>query len=434
MASTPSTRLSSNGSQSGSPNKRRDSIPRELRSPSIRGEETESPSPTRRPDNDESIITWNTNDSSDASVDSGGASVDSSDEDAVEEAQKVIEDSYRGHLVPHYPTFSFRDERSYGRLRRKLQDGDSGSGLLEYFEGSLRTDWDAVTGELTLRVMPTALHETVQTELVRAIERQLDRVAGANRLLSTARPQIRNHGHTDVSNKAAERAASCRKSPDGQFFYDGIGVPPFVIEVAYSQQEHEVQAKAKEYLKKLGVSTVLTIDIKWATESERQAPGHKHRATFCLWTAETIGDVLKIRPKKEVFREGGRALRGSLAIPFKSFLPPDKRTGTSAEDTKLRFSYRLLAKIVEQAEKDQRVSDTSLLPISPKHTKVVEYDEDGNLVKEEVVEPEAKRQKTYPLHEELMGTRGRTWLAHQQRKSSRLSSQHGLQRGINEGS
>ncbi|KAI1753485.1 hypothetical protein F4782DRAFT_529362 [Xylaria castorea] len=235
----------------------------------------------------------------------------------IERAQLVIEDSYQSQLVPHYPTFCFQGKRSYEKLRRKLQDGDGC--LLRYFDESLRKDWNAETGELALRLMPSSLYELVEELLVDAIKGELDRVAKANHSLQAIRKDIRDSSHASLHNSSIEYPVSVYKPPDGQFFYDDIRGAPFVIEISYSEKEHELLTRIKEYFIYLhSVSTVLAVDIEYAPPEIPQAPDYTHRATVCLWTAKRTGETIDIqRHKKANFRGNGQAVPGQLIIPFK---------------------------------------------------------------------------------------------------------------------
>ncbi|KAI1122638.1 hypothetical protein F5Y10DRAFT_253683 [Nemania abortiva] len=384
----PLTRRAGGSSQ---PNKRRDTL-----SSSIR----------QGPDSDESMISSDT---------------DVSDEDGIERAQQAIQDSYQSRPVPHYPTFVFQDERSYEKLRQKLRDEGNSDGLLRYFDESLRTDWNARTGELTLRIMNSSMHEVVQGRLVDAITKELDRVA-ANHSLRAIREKIQSGSHARLRDASTEH--SIHKSPDGQFFYDDIQGAPFVIEIAYSEEEHKLLAKIKDYFIHLyPVSTILAVDIEYAPLEMRQAPSHTHRATVCLWTEERTGDTISIIPQqKAVFRENGQALLGQLVIPFKFLLPPEKRTGAQAQDQELRFSYESLAQMVSHGEKRQRVEDRKSPPmlVSRKRLRCIVFDLNGNIKTDEMIEPEAKQQRANSLSSELTETKGRTRL--RAKLASRLNS------------
>ncbi|KAJ3578460.1 hypothetical protein NPX13_g2101 [Xylaria arbuscula] len=100
---------------------------------------------------------------------------DNSDIDGATEAYNIIWDSFCGLPTRDaYPSFSLPDQQAYDRLCEKVSEHD---GLLSYFNESLRKDWNAETGILTLRLMPSPMHEHFQDCLIDAIKKELNRIA-----------------------------------------------------------------------------------------------------------------------------------------------------------------------------------------------------------------------------------------------------------------
>ncbi|KAI0467086.1 hypothetical protein F4859DRAFT_518518 [Xylaria cf. heliscus] len=232
-------------------------IPRELQSLFIRREETNSPSPT--PYTDESILF-----------------LVPTRVTMRYYARDIIEDTYPCRPVPHYPTFTFPDAWSHERLHGKLEE----IGLIHYFGEQIQTDWNARTGQLTLRIMHSRTHEVSQNHLIDAIREELSPLAKENRSLRALRENIPRGGWASIGDTTAH------KLPDGQFFFDGHHDVYFVVEVAYSELEHSLLAKIPEYFTDLhSDNSVLTIGIRYAPPEIRNAPSYTHSASFLLRTA-----------------------------------------------------------------------------------------------------------------------------------------------------
>lgn len=82
--------------------------------------------------------------------------------EAIQQAYQAIWDSFCGWPAQENLTFNIQDQQSYERLYQKLAKHQ---GPLQYFEDDLRKDWNATTGELTLKLMATTLHEVVKERL-----------------------------------------------------------------------------------------------------------------------------------------------------------------------------------------------------------------------------------------------------------------------------
>ncbi|KAI1129451.1 hypothetical protein F5Y10DRAFT_238274 [Nemania abortiva] len=337
---------------------------------------------TSRHDINESFTSTNTDESSD-------------DDSEVQRAQETIEASYRCHPLLDDSTFRL-NERSYEKLRQGLQV----SGLLRYFDEEVRSDWNPETGKLTLRAATSCVHNVTNALLVDAIKKELDRVAEKHHDLRRDREKLGDGNCCSLSNAPTNRASSLHKSPDGQFYYDGVRGSPFIIEIAYSERKENLEAKICEYFRGIpSVCTILAIDIDYPTSQERLDRHHKRRATISLWTAERTDDnhtTVKCH-RNEVFRQHrGRASPGQLAIPFKFFLPPGKRTNKPVQDEVLVFPYRSLAGMVKKAEDRQRLADRPSQHPPPKRLTLTFVDENDNVVKVDSGEPEAKRRRANP--------------------------------------
>lgn len=107
-------------------------------------------------------------------------------------------------------------------LRQQLEDEDQG--LLEFFENWLRWDYSPARGILVLRVMATALHETLQDAIFLHICGQLDQhlaAAGANEPVFTqVISNIQPCGHVKVR-LGYTQGVLAKKSPDSQLRYLG---------------------------------------------------------------------------------------------------------------------------------------------------------------------------------------------------------------------
>lgn len=177
--------------------------------------------------------------------DAEGGEVDEVDEHEINRAYQTTWDISRGLPRSSFasnPTFRFcRGQRSYERLHQKLSEH---RGLLDHFE-NLRKDWVAATGVLVLRIMPPRpLHGIFKSLLFLAIEKELDRVARCSPALRPFRDKLCPGSASAIEKrKRHSRVSQFEKSPDGQWLYEGELYPPFLYEVAYSQEDENLVEK-----------------------------------------------------------------------------------------------------------------------------------------------------------------------------------------------
>lgn len=172
------------------------------------------------------------------------------DDREIEQAYQAIWNIFCGRpgepTATSNPRFRFqRGQRSYERLYRRL---DEHTGLLAFFEDT-RKDWNAKTGVLVIRIMPARpLHDIFQNTLFLAIEKELDRVAESTPALQPFRKQLCPGGNAAIEKRTNHTSTRSRppefeRSPDGQWLWAGGRYPPFVFEVAYSQEEESLVDK-----------------------------------------------------------------------------------------------------------------------------------------------------------------------------------------------
>ncbi|KAI1149896.1 hypothetical protein F4825DRAFT_428700 [Nemania diffusa] len=342
-------------------------------------------------------------DGSDENGDEDVAEKDKRADDAektIEQVYQTVWDAFCGLSTESFPTFQLRGQRSYEELCHRFQKH---RGLLEYFEDQIRVDWDASTGLLTLRLISSVVHEIVQDHLVIAIHDELDRIAKEIPTLQAIRKNIITSGHTKLQKrKKGARAPQFSKAPDGQFRYKGEPYPPFIIEVAYSQEERNLLSKVKEIFREFpgGVCTVLTIDINYERPDVRKADDHPQGASVSLWAStqeddDTIG-IEKVIDSRIFRGADGQTIPGDLVLPFAMLLPLHKRSEIteSARDAELRISFASLSKSVQIAKEEGRILEASPSPSpSPRPQKLRFRDKDGNVTGEMDVGPRPKRQQ-----------------------------------------
>lgn len=393
-------------------------------------------------------------------------------QDAVDEAYRTIWNSFCGlpAQLP-YPTFHIHSQDAYEYLHIRLAEHP---GLLEHFEGAIRKDWDATTGDLTLRLMASPLHDVFKRCVESAIEIELARIITAKSLPFN----IISGSHSTIQKRPKSRSRLSRssstttrpifeKSPDGQFYYDSADsatssssisthhhryrYPPFVFEVAYSQDRRNVHQTATDYFKAMPgkICTVLAIEIDYTEPQDRKEQGHCHSASLALWTSELEEEhndgqedgSITISHYTRCFRQqSGRPMPGELVLPFRHFLPLEERSrfGNDSLDSEIRLSFAKLSKFVTMAEKRQRLADASISPEPPptrrKTIKKIKWKDEGGDFTEQRLQTESKRQRTsFPGLEDVspslspvgVRTRSRTRSLSQPRRSSRLRSRSG---------
>lgn len=219
--------------------------------------------------------------------DTGDALEASTDDGEIEQAYQAIWEIFCGRpgsepIPASNPEFRFQQgQRSYERLYQRL---DEHKGLLAYFEDQVRKDWDARTGVLRLRIMPARpLHDIFQNTLLLAIERELDLVAESTPALQPFRKKLCPGGNAAIEKRhTRSRPPEFEKSPDGQWLWAGSRYPPFVFEVAYSQEEESLVDKVcLEGLGPDGAGYEVTV---WTRRDMRGAEPGRLIAHHGLWT------------------------------------------------------------------------------------------------------------------------------------------------------
>lgn len=349
----------------------------------------------------------------------------------IEQAYQAIWDSFCGRLVDSNLTFPLQDQQSYDELYQKLEEHPV-PGLLTYFEEAVRRDW--IAGVLTLRLMvPSPLHDQFQEEVKLAIWKELDRIASEKPALQAFRNKIRPVGQAQVQKKRGSRSARARApvfevSPDGQYRYEGSRTPPFILEVAYSQDADNLRQKITQMFMELEgrISAVLAFDIGYEEKAQRKQ-GHSHAASVSLWTSERIDDTINVSMDTRVFRtDNGRFVPGELVLPFKSFLPLSEQAKLPQHDDKVRLDFALLAELVQAAEQTQGVQDAS---VSPSPSLTAESQRPAKKIKFVDLNRDTTREMELPAPKRRRGSSGsalsvsaRTRSASQPRRSSRLRS------------
>ncbi|KAI1737903.1 hypothetical protein F4680DRAFT_450580 [Xylaria scruposa] len=278
---------------------------------------------------------------------------DESEDDHISRAVRIIDDLYKGGCLSDDETFTLSPS-SYDFLRQSLD-----SHLLEYFDNEVRSNWDPITGKLTIRAMAEGpLHSKVCSDLYPAMKEELSKISAKYPDLESSVKKLSFFGCAGVG--APKSVASHgRRGPDGQFRYKGHGAT-LVYEVACTQGSANVQEKAQQYFRWASeVQLVLIIDITKRSVDERRE-GYKHPAKVSLWSVERgngAPEDIKTKPllKPTAFRDSNGGLtKGSLKIPYKLLLPPRERTNNRAmKNAKLTLSYQSLAAMIKEGEEEQ---------------------------------------------------------------------------------
>lgn len=248
--------------------------------------------------------------------------------------------------------------------------------LLFYFENLLRCDYNPSSSILVLRLMESATHGCLESSVVFYLGTQLQLIATKDPHLSTLISDIIPRGHTTFRLNTDAGQAYARKSPDGQLFFrrtsqssdsnrpyrfEGSHLPPFLIEVGFSQGATSLERLAQEYYEESDgqIKTVLTIDIKYVSPAQRRSnPKFDRTAVFSLYRGpERIH-------QDTVFRNAsGNLVPASLQLFLADFIPDqvleqlDSVLRKQAEETTLELPSQLLCQYLETAEDQQRVED-----------------------------------------------------------------------------
>jgi len=325
------------------------------------------------------------------------------------------------------PTFRLHYQNTYERLYQRLAET---CGLLEYYEQEIRKDWNPKTGNLTLRLMPSTLHEIFKENLGRALFQELDRIAEGYPSLRPFCGKIISAGHAQVRERARQsqaRAPPFDRSPDGQLQYTGKRYPHVIIEIAYSQDKRSLDGLVTEYFEQVSdkFCTFLAFDIDYAYPRERRAIGHKHPASVSLWTSEPDledPETINIRSlmDKMVFRDkDAMAMPRELTLPFRLLVPTSERNKIPDTDAEVCLPFARLAEFVDQAEQQQRANEASATP-EPRPRKFRWLDKDGVLTRETTLAASKRRRTSSASASAPLSVRTRT--AVKPRRSSRLHS------------
>lgn len=289
----------------------------------------------------------------------------------VDEAFSLIKASWEGSL-PDLESLEWHvlqiSPQQYEVLRSRFESYDPA--LLSYFEDELRCDYDPESGVLVLRLMASAIHDTLQSIFWRHVLGELQKIAASSQdaVVSQLVSCITPSGGTKV--RFPSKGTVDKKSPDGQVRFLAAGLPfgnmqrfqsrhpQFVVEIGYSQDGDSLQELAKDYYEKSQgrVKTVLTIDIEY--HKDRQ--GVTHAATLSLYRG----------PKRVLFDASfrdasGRPQAGTLDLLLTDFLPNkvlrqlEGETRRQVEAASMRIDFQELCELLSEAEKMQEIDDAS---------------------------------------------------------------------------
>ncbi|KAI0417665.1 hypothetical protein F5X98DRAFT_137837 [Xylaria grammica] len=212
-------------------------------------------------------------------------STDHTDRETINDAFQAIRASFFGLPTQEaYPAFHFENPSSFQSLQNLLEES---VGLSQFVKDKVRLDWNPDTGDLLLRLMPTTVYEYFKVRVTRKIYKQLRRISQDPELAPICK-QIFEGGEADIIKKGADEGANeFRKSPDGQFGFEGTKPPPFILEVAYSQKERQVLLKRNEYFRYFPGCTLLTFDLDYAPP-EIRAADHVHSGAVSLASSTQV--------------------------------------------------------------------------------------------------------------------------------------------------
>lgn len=352
--------------------------------------------------------------------------------EAAEQAYQAVWDNFCGLPAHENPTFFLDTQQSYEHLYQRLGEHP---GLLAHFEDSIRKHWNSATGKLTLYLMaPSPLHSFLICSVVKAVDKELDRIARSVPALRPFRSSIASGGDARVRRRSKSarrsRTAEFEKSPDAQWYYDGMRYPPFVLEVAYRQDGAELGDKVTELFEQLPgrICNILGMDVAYIKPEGRSRGSHT--ASLSLWTSrigeDNMLEVVHSMRDRPVRGPDGQACPGDLILPFELFLPFKIRSrlpSALGPETHVHLTFDDLCNLVAQAEKRQRdcegTASPSPGPESSHFEGVIFKLADGTVSK--VTRVPVKRQRTGDADGEVLG-RTRSQSRSQLRRSDRLRS------------
>ncbi|KAI0444129.1 hypothetical protein F4803DRAFT_512719 [Xylaria telfairii] len=288
--------------------------------------------------------------------DNDSASEDNTDREVIEKAIQVIKDTFCWLRTEAYPVFHFENPSSFQSLQARLEKDFVN--LSRFFNNCVRFDWNANTCDLLLRLRTTVIHDSFGPLVMQKIEAELLRIAEDPALLPF-------HDEIFPAGTASIKGPDFSKSPDAQLAYIGARDPPFILEVAYTQEEKVVLKKVVDYYIKIPGCTVLSFDLDYARPLIRNEEKHAHNGAVSLGTSKTEDrdgrrfTVQKNLIEEKVFREAGKAIEGTFEIPFPLFIPLEHRQALpeSANDASVCIDFADLAKWLSMAEHQQRLRD-----------------------------------------------------------------------------
>ncbi|KAI0865141.1 hypothetical protein F4860DRAFT_462474 [Xylaria cubensis] len=287
--------------------------------------------------------------SSNNSKSSSKASDLTSEASVIDRIVKVMLNHQRGIIPNKNPKFHL-EEKQYDQLLDTLQKAD----LEEYFNNYIRYQWNADSGELELLLIATPLHEGFLGSLDRELGRQIERLE-QNPAIAPFAEELEIFRHAEV----ATEDERLKMSPDGQFRYKESDVPPIVYEVAHNQSEFDVLNVCQTYLNRWPGQLGAVLGFNFSYPAGRT--GSEYNASVFLWRADLVDcNGCRILEHKVVqhasFRKQGRALPGSLRIPFELFIPPHERSHlpSEARTAFINIDYDVLNRWFEKAERQER--------------------------------------------------------------------------------
>jgi hypothetical protein len=252
---------------------------------------------------------------------------------------------------------------------------------------------------------PSYLHEVFKDSIAKAIDKELDNTAELHPPLRTFRRKLALAGTASVMKRrrGPRSAPVFDKSPDSQWHYKNERYPSVVLEVAYSQDEVNLDDKVKQIFKHLQgrVGTVLGFKITYIRPEGRNAG--IHAASLSVWNSTQQDDELIVRhtTNSKVFRDPhGLAAPGELNLPFEWFLPIEEREKLPPDlGAQIRIPFAHLCELLDDAEQRHRTMEASTspsLPGSPKRVvKRIRFeDELGVVISSSQVSTESKRRRT----------------------------------------
>lgn len=292
----------------------------------------------------------------------------------VDRAFNLIKASSRGQLPenllsPEWQVFRVTPTQ-LSQLRQRLKEHH---GLLQHFENHLRHDYDPDHSTLVLRLMATAIHETLQDDLCYYIRTQLERVGQSDRVSRLA-SKIKSRGHADLLLASTSTETPKIKSPDAQLFYGPEILSTFLAEIGYNQKAASLQQLARDYRSGSDgkIKTILTIKVDYHSPKQRQAiavkatspnalPGRPidRKAVLCLYRGPQR--VYKDR----VFRDaqGNVVSDGGFQLLLSDFLPDtvlealDPKVQQQARECSIDIPAKMLCDSLAESEAFQAKLD-----------------------------------------------------------------------------